>query len=393
MGCVYESATMTIVASRAAAVSEGFLQHFTPYGRENPERVFMMRFHSRFSEYSKQVILAPRNYQKSPDHVSKRAWAYQERLFSSRLIEYRADCVNWYCRETMKCDRNDPECARASVKNTSVIAPQDLRDHEPRVATGSWYAAVEGYSARLLTLPSDRLPGIAGIAERYHEYDGLLFDDYLAGIWQSTLPGALLWRARRYEVARAESKVRNNLAPTWSWASVNGPVEYPYHTSNSRAIVKAQVLDVKLQYLTLGAKYGATISGHLRLSGFVKPVDWDPKHEKMSMTGSCSWLKDLPIVQDLDFCVRHAITHDDSRRRVYLLVVSIDHGKTHALGLILHRNTDGLYSRLGSFEIHSQKSSGVGNFEFPKRTVDNDHKAITLLDSLLEGEPQEVTIK
>lgn len=66
-----------------------------------------------------------------------------------------------------------------------------------------------------LTVGSDELPGLPGLAE---EYERLTGDRYGAGLWISTLPGALMWKPKR------EALSRFNLyrAPPWSWASMDG---------------------------------------------------------------------------------------------------------------------------------------------------------------------------
>lgn len=85
-----------------------------------------------------------------------------------------------------------------------------------------WFQLIEYYSSRHLTNENDKLPALAGLAadfaQRHHYGD----HEYLAGIWSSQLPSALLWNA----VASQPWRPQANRAPSWSWASLNGAISY-----------------------------------------------------------------------------------------------------------------------------------------------------------------------
>jgi len=91
-----------------------------------------------------------------------------------------------------------------------------------------WQLLVEEYSRLKLTHQTDRLPALSGIAATVA---GLLSNQlggeqsrpntYLAGIWSKDLPAALYWTCS--PGSRRPSRYR---APTFSWASIEGPVTY-----------------------------------------------------------------------------------------------------------------------------------------------------------------------
>jgi hypothetical protein len=83
-----------------------------------------------------------------------------------------------------------------------------------------WYRWMAEYSRRALTKDGDKLPAVAGIAAHYHGLFGLT---YAAGLWAEDLHLGLVWAA----VDPAKIIRRETRAPSWSWASVDGPIQYP----------------------------------------------------------------------------------------------------------------------------------------------------------------------
>ncbi|KAG4412003.1 hypothetical protein IFR04_014864 [Cadophora malorum] len=85
-----------------------------------------------------------------------------------------------------------------------------------------WYAIVEDYTSRQLTVASDRLPALAGIARLYAERTG---QHYFAGLWREDILNGLLWRHFCSSGSR-KGRPAPHRAPSWSWAAVDGPVEF-----------------------------------------------------------------------------------------------------------------------------------------------------------------------
>jgi hypothetical protein len=80
-----------------------------------------------------------------------------------------------------------------------------------------WEGFVGGYTASGLTFTTDKLAAVAGIARTFQAASG---QEYVAGMWKEHVAhGSLLWRVRTPAVRPAFRG-----APTWSWASVDGPV-------------------------------------------------------------------------------------------------------------------------------------------------------------------------
>jgi len=85
-----------------------------------------------------------------------------------------------------------------------------------------WRNIVQNYSRRNLTVLSDRLPAIGGVAPRFKDSWG---DKYCAGIWKRQFIASLTWR-RKSNVQRYWPPLTEYRGPSWSWASIEGPIEF-----------------------------------------------------------------------------------------------------------------------------------------------------------------------
>jgi hypothetical protein len=70
---------------------------------------------------------------------------------------------------------------------TEILAPNG-----PVFIRDRWYGLMEDYSRRSLTKEMDKLPAISRLAKHYQNI--FSNEKYLAGIWNTHLPAALLWR-------------------------------------------------------------------------------------------------------------------------------------------------------------------------------------------------------
>jgi hypothetical protein len=75
----------------------------------------------------------------------------------------------------------------------------------------TWERVVAEYSSMLLTYDADTLPGLSGLASVWQT---LYPDQYLSGLWRSSLVKGLIWRK-----VGSCPKPPEYQAPSWSWAS------------------------------------------------------------------------------------------------------------------------------------------------------------------------------
>ena len=121
--------------------------------------------------------------------------------------------------------RNDPS-ADLIVFQEDLLIPlyqeeaSNATNPEKLDAAENWHRVIEQYSSLSLTKQTDRLPALSGLAIRSSPVLG----EYLAGLWKHSLVSDLLWRINKLEhdIVRPTEYI----APSWSWASVNGPVSF-----------------------------------------------------------------------------------------------------------------------------------------------------------------------
>lgn len=148
--------------------------------------------------------------------LNHRAWALQEWHLSPRRLIFTSYDAIFDCLQGPQQDfGNDIYSHR--LLPSSTLSPMD------------WNFLVTNYSSRALTDPLDKLPAISGLAQSFDKFSNGRNGRYLAGLWESHLPLALLWR--RISIPSLLSRLNSArptayIAPTWSWASINGTVEF-----------------------------------------------------------------------------------------------------------------------------------------------------------------------
>jgi heterokaryon incompatibility protein (HET) len=214
MGQIYESAHFTISAESAPSAVTGILHHRPtqsvdffpiPASIEDLDVVYLGSFQTREPERTE------------PLHF--RGWTLQETILSSRLLRFGTREISWRCRTGEKRETRCHEEQRTDHDNG--IKEMDIKDKIAHDIYSKWQSIVEDYSRRTLTKSSDKLPAIAGLAEVAQRTSR---DLYAAGVWISDIPHGLLWMHER----RKQAYVRKDKfqAPTWSWASVEGPIRH-----------------------------------------------------------------------------------------------------------------------------------------------------------------------
>ncbi|KAF2489353.1 HET-domain-containing protein, partial [Lophium mytilinum] len=136
-----------------------------------------------------------------------RAWCFQERLLSPRVLYFNAHELVWECMTSSRCQctmSGDPS-PKIQYAQSGTATYQDL--------VNIWHELVERYSTLKLTFESDIFPALSGVAkEMQQQRAGPL---YYAGLWSDSLEKDLFWY-NPFLPARAPVVWR---APSWSWAS------------------------------------------------------------------------------------------------------------------------------------------------------------------------------
>lgn len=184
--------------------------------------------------------------------IKSRAWVYQERLLSARVIHFAGSEVNWECRSARICEcqrdlatsflPEKPQFAYSVAEvnkehhssndiddlSKSPYYSEMIRSRRWTKSADTWRQIVQTYCHLKLTYPKDKFPALSGIAKVWNpQYE----TQYLAGLWRESLHLDLLWL-----VYQPEKRAEPWRAPTWSWASLEyGRLELIRFDSDTKA--------------------------------------------------------------------------------------------------------------------------------------------------------------
>lgn len=218
MCSIYENAAFSIAALSATDSSSGILR-----SREIDQCIVSagdMIFGVRPKLHSMEEALRD-------SKLESRAWCLQERILAPALLQVGPQQLFWECRS----------CAVSEAKRSTSLSEASSFTHIPTAGDRQlllklWYDLVKEYSARDLSKISDRLPAIAGLADKVRRELGGS-PQYFNGLWIDDITTGLLWQrparfTRETPTNSKEAENLSNLTPSWSWASIRGAVDYSW---------------------------------------------------------------------------------------------------------------------------------------------------------------------
>ncbi|CAI6339950.1 unnamed protein product [Periconia digitata] len=186
-------------------------------------------------------------------HLATRAWTLQEKLLPPRTLHIGDRGAFWECES-----RTASQCLPYAYPSPEISENSRLKGlaskHTDLVS--AWSSIVKIYSAANLTFTKDKLPALSGIARWFHDKCG---DEYLVGLWRnSEIAYQLCWQAQ-------DPGSRSERLPSWSWTSVDGPVDYPDYYYPDSGIFRTFVSGVDLKFATDDI-FGDGTEGALRIN-------------------------------------------------------------------------------------------------------------------------------
>jgi len=241
---IFGSSFATICAASAYAAKDGFLQDkshaLTGLWRSLiPLRAAIPNADARNMqdafELPKRAIgtvllmdKSDMNHPERRDGVSSDPWCLQEIILSERLLFYDRWPL-WRCNAAACSDggaglQGDNLGPGERLLSRHIHALSDrqstsARDHFTvnQIQMG-WGQLLKDYTKRKFDSGTDRLSAIGGIASMLSRSTG---DEYISGLWKENLVHDLMWQSHAKEWLSRPAGVRY---PTWTWASVDGPV-------------------------------------------------------------------------------------------------------------------------------------------------------------------------
>lgn len=147
----------------------------------------------------------------------------------------------WECPELPKACETFPNGLPKQAAGDELLGPFSIQYLNKRADYyRTWLEIWVAFSGGALTRPEDNFPAISGVAERMAR---LLNDEYVTGFFRKSLPLALMWEARDVAATRPEGAYR---APTWSWASMDGPINPLYTQPDTIELSTIEHLEIQL---------------------------------------------------------------------------------------------------------------------------------------------------
>lgn len=212
--------------------------------------------------------------------LAKRAWVFQERQLSRRILHFTSREVIWECCaegsyfacETFPRGAPLPSLFGGRPKYQGQGLSSGKEEEEERKAYDTWDMLCRSYSEKKLSQVGDKTVALSGLAR---EFQALLPRDvYMAGMWRSLLPQSLLWKSADSS-GRIESEAY--IAPSWSWLSIDGPISE--FATRGTLFPVTEVLNVTTEPAIPSEPTASLCGAHLELRCYLRPVEIKPDHE------------------------------------------------------------------------------------------------------------------
>ncbi|CAH0049022.1 unnamed protein product [Clonostachys solani] len=221
------------------------------------------------------------------------AKGFRERLLTPRMIHFGTSLISWECHGAL-CNEINPggilhgpggytniEGEKPIVISEKYVVGKPIRAPprpawKPLIHTrpfsyplgnpkkdilSRWFQLLPEYTKCTLADPEERLVCLesAAMGMKPHLKEQGCDDTYLAGMWKETLPTALVC----YACGSANRRPRYR-APSWSWAAIDGPINYEEGLSGS---FTTQSLCELVDVTSRTNEAGLVIASNLTLKG------------------------------------------------------------------------------------------------------------------------------
>jgi hypothetical protein len=209
MGEIYANSYVTITCASAASPLERILGPRSPVWqshifeiKDGKNQAVPLRVRQR------SVSLETGERDTNPDHLTTRAWIWQERFLSRRSLVFTNAAMKF-------------ECHAGAVWEDQPYPGHSFSarmDKDPRIY---WKTLIEDFTQRDITVPTDRLLAIQAVMDKVKERYRLT---PISGLWRETITTTLHWGPK--EGLHSLEPHASYMAPTWSWASLEGAVDW-----------------------------------------------------------------------------------------------------------------------------------------------------------------------
>ncbi|RFN50602.1 hypothetical protein FIE12Z_5104 [Fusarium flagelliforme] len=294
MGDIYGMADITLAAAGGSSVQDPMFYRRDPRAIRPCVANIMPDY--RYTKLSYPWAIYPHQAERMLDStinespLSRRAWALQELLLSPRTLIFGSKQMVWSCATTEASEGFplglDPKFSTPLSEDSSL---SQLRQRLMRISdvgeppSRFWNDFISRYTRSRLSVGSDTLVALQGLVGRImmmaetrrQSNTDEPGPNYVAGLWHDRhFQQTLLWRPK---VGSTRSRPEAYRAPSWSWASIDGDIDFfeqyiPW-LWNRMEIEFARVVDVKAEpgAINSSSATGAVTSGYIDVQCHVRP--------------------------------------------------------------------------------------------------------------------------
>lgn len=268
MSKIYSNCVLNLSADRASSMADGFLG---PRSAPALRPLFISQDHPSNLQ---ECIVSIRNVEDialSTEPLGSRGWVLSERILSPRTLHFCAGEIFWECNHGEILSESCPNGFKIPSMSYHYarynLEPSTLKTRGIRY----WDTLLTNYTQlHLSEAASDKLLALAGVARHFEERTNLKL---IAGVIQGFLPRSLMWYRREDSTIIAAHPPRKEryTAPSWSWASLDGPLQFQtWLISGSHVKVLAELLDVWVKPVDPLNHLGQLEDGALVIQGPVR---------------------------------------------------------------------------------------------------------------------------
>lgn len=358
---IYAGAYLTISAACATTSRDGFLDVLRDDDGHSPD--FALRYPC-MNGTTGTVILTHDNmhYYTGREPIDTRAWTLQEHCLSSRVLAFERHKVRWLCQSGTLQDGG-----RRDDFGDPLLPLHKLVSLDPSELCQEWETCVKRYTHRMLTLQADKLPAMAGIAARFAQAS-LQGGSYLAGIWEVHIAEQLCWATSQWFGASSRSvrRIEAGGTPSWSWASISGPIEFPYYPDSATTISKLELTNFEHELVSEDAPFGAVRWARLAVLACAREATWTQEGGLMAAEGSVRVQSGINFhcdtAEDADFIKSQGGRVSCLEAHTYSVVPSSGWLDVISVGIVVIRIEDEgktYYRRVGRFNVFQSVNTFV----------------------------------
>ncbi|KAI1859628.1 uncharacterized protein JN550_011936 [Neoarthrinium moseri] len=401
MGEIYAGSLFNIAASSSDNWKAGLMP-------ECREQDFIPIVHPSWAELGEFNALAiiPKRFDASEMAVlgstlSSRGWIHQEVQLAPATLFCTREQLWWSCLEDTYCEAFPegfqdvfeadeyegyqlgairtlivPELARPSLfKQGKLWVEENENCVVSRRFLNMWMNLIASYSASLTTKPDDRLVAIGGMVKLLQQWMGHSVEQfqqsYHSGMWLHGLFAQLTWFSNPQGPVRQSHKrwQGSYIIPSWSWASVQGPVSFSDLPADYEGWIQPDKTNVTALLATEVSSFpssGIDSLGRahhldaciLKLSGTTLPIFFEAEEDpemRYSWPGFCALTATDKLYVQFRFDIEEDLytAKDGTRCVVAMPLILRRHERfPHVTGLLLQQldAESSSYCRCGMFE-------------------------------------------